>query len=139
MSNGNFTKKRLYLSIENALYTKSETTCGEPTHLMQRENCYYLPEPRFRRDTDCCTFVRPQQYERRLKKWGVRKNLKAKDWVVIGRRIAKRKAEDDKESKLTVDGYLFPPEKVLKAISRYQEGTIERYQRGMCSPLNYTK
>lgn len=50
---------------------------------------------------------------------------------MIGRRIAKRKAEDDKESQLMVDGYPFHPKKVLKAISRYSEGALDRFNRGI--------
>lgn len=62
---------------------------------------------------------------------GVRKNLKSEEWKLIGRRIAKRKAEDDKESQLMLDGYPFPPKKVLKAILRYSEGTLDRFNRGI--------
>ncbi|KAF9633157.1 hypothetical protein BFW01_g4051 [Lasiodiplodia theobromae] len=70
-----------------------------------------------------------KEYQRHFSLWNFRKSLKQKEWRFVGRRIAKRKAEEGKESELIVNGYHFPQRKIRKALSRNFETTYENFQR----------
>ncbi|KAK8224653.1 Clr5 domain-containing protein [Phyllosticta capitalensis] len=58
------------------------------------------------------------QYERQLKSWRFRKNLTAKEWACVARRVEKRKSEG-RASKVFVNGKHVPEEKVRKKTSKY--------------------
>ncbi|KAL1623496.1 hypothetical protein SLS54_004486 [Diplodia seriata] len=73
-----------------------------------------------------------KEYQRRVRKWGLRKGLKQEEWNFVGRRFAKRKAEEGKDSELIVNGNIFPQHKIRKALGRhYFETTYEHFQREM--------
>ena len=55
------------------------------------------------------------QYQRQLKKWGLRKNhTRPGDWEFIGKRTEKRNRIDNKESEVHVGEIEFRPEKIKK-------------------------
>ncbi|KAJ0416235.1 ankyrin repeat-containing domain protein [Aspergillus carlsbadensis] len=59
------------------------------------------------------------QYERQLKKWKFQKKEylpRGFDWDFVGKRVEKRKRLQGKESELFVNGELYPPEKLRKAL-----------------------
>jgi len=58
------------------------------------------------------------QYELRFKKWQFRKYRSKDDWIVVARKIGKRKREH-KESEVYIDGKLIQPKKVKKTTLRY--------------------
>jgi hypothetical protein len=58
------------------------------------------------------------QYELRFKQWEFRKNRRKDDWVIVARKIEKRKREH-KESEVYIDGNLIEPKKVKKTTLRY--------------------
>ncbi|GLA48563.1 hypothetical protein AnigIFM63604_004081 [Aspergillus niger] len=64
---------------------------------------------------------RKSQYEKYFRRWGLRKNhpLTPSEGKFIGRRIDKRKREDQKESEVYVGGVQYPPSKLQK--SRYNQ------------------
>ncbi|KAL0258955.1 hypothetical protein SLS55_006460 [Diplodia seriata] len=73
-----------------------------------------------------------KEYQRRVRKWGLRKGLKKEEWNFVGRRIAKRKAEEGKDSELIVNGNAFPQHKIRKALGRhYFETMYDHFQREM--------
>lgn len=57
------------------------------------------------------------KYERRFKKWNMRKNLTREEWITVGRKVKKRKLHG-KESEVYVDGALIPKRKVRKETMR---------------------
>ncbi|KAK8228313.1 Clr5 domain-containing protein [Phyllosticta capitalensis] len=68
------------------------------------------------------------QYELQLKKWGFRKNLTAKEWATVSRKIDKRKLEG-RDSEVIMDGQLVPKEKVRKKTSTYgYQTTLEKLE-----------
>jgi hypothetical protein len=67
------------------------------------------------------------QYEDQLKKWDMRKNLKASEWKYVAHRMQKRKREG-LESDIYVHDTLVPPKKVKKEVSRH---SIPTYFSGM--------
>ncbi|GIJ92153.1 hypothetical protein Asppvi_011129 [Aspergillus pseudoviridinutans] len=78
-----------------------------------------------------------QQYQRRLKKWGLKKyELRAADWKAIGRRVEKRKREDGKESEVFFDGIQHPPEKVRKV--SYKQAFVSIRDQFLGGPSPYT-
>lgn len=70
-----------------------------------------------------------KEYQRHVRIWNFRKGLKQEEWRFVGRRIAKRKAEEGKESELIVNSHPFPQRKIRKALSRNFETTYENLQR----------
>lgn len=58
------------------------------------------------------------QYLRQLKKWNLSKNLSAKDWKCISRRIEAR-SRLGKTSQVTIGGRIIPQEKVRKETNRH--------------------
>jgi glyoxylate carboligase len=67
------------------------------------------------------------QYEDQLKKWDMRKNLKASEWKYIAHRIQKRKREG-LESDIYFNDTPIPPKKIKKEVSRH---SIPTYISGM--------
>jgi translation initiation factor 6 (eIF-6) len=61
--------------------------------------------------------TRANQYDRKFKDWGVRKNLKSKEWRVIKYRVDKSKRAG-KQCAVFVGGMLVPSEKLEKEIRR---------------------
>ncbi|KAI0443018.1 hypothetical protein F4803DRAFT_341135 [Xylaria telfairii] len=59
-------------------------------------------------------------YEKQLRKWGVRKNLRRKDWEYIGHHINKRERKN-KKSEVFYFGTLLPAPKVHKETQRYAD------------------
>jgi hypothetical protein len=58
------------------------------------------------------------QYELRFRKWNFRKNRPKDDWMIVARKIEKRKREH-KENEVYIDGKLIEPKKVKKTTLRY--------------------
>jgi hypothetical protein len=75
----------------------------------------------------------PAQYERHLKKWNFRKNLKNQEWIFVHYRVAKRE-KAGKLSNVYFNRRLIPKEKVRKETMRHYFPTIqERYGQGITS------
>jgi ankyrin repeat protein len=58
------------------------------------------------------------QYESRFRRWGLRKNLKRKDWRGVIEHIKKREKEG-KHSEIRLNGALIPKERISRECSRY--------------------
>ncbi|OJJ70060.1 hypothetical protein ASPBRDRAFT_56797 [Aspergillus brasiliensis CBS 101740] len=68
------------------------------------------------------------QYERQLRRWGLRKyQARQTDWRFIGRRIDKRKRESNKDSEVFVDGIQQPLQKVRR--ERYRKAFLSTVDR----------
>ncbi|KAI1360614.1 Clr5 domain-containing protein [Xylaria arbuscula] len=61
---------------------------------------------------------KPNQYEYRLRTWGIRKNATKDVWSYVARRVQKRK-KIDKRSKVLLYGVPVPDERLRKEIQRY--------------------
>lgn len=67
---------------------------------------------------DLSDFSSKNQYERKFKDWGFRKNLTCEEWKPV-LATAKRRKESRKESKMTLNGVLVPSSKIKKEQMRY--------------------
>jgi len=56
-----------------------------------------------------------------LAKWGFKKNLSKHAWIQVAREV-KTRAEEGKESEVTIDGVIVHPKKLKKEIQRYNCG-----------------
>ncbi|KAE8377570.1 ankyrin repeat-containing domain protein [Aspergillus bertholletiae] len=76
------------------------------------------------------------QYQRQLKKWGLRKSLQSStiNWPFIGRRIEKRKIHQQKDSEVHINGVQIPPSKLKRAKYRESFTTSEVAFSGAPSP-----
>ncbi|KAH6976314.1 hypothetical protein BKA56DRAFT_674789 [Ilyonectria sp. MPI-CAGE-AT-0026] len=59
-----------------------------------------------------------KQYVRKLKAWGMKKNISSDQWKQSVSLVQKRKAEE-KETKLTIDGMVISAKKMKKEMGRY--------------------
>ena len=72
---------------------------------------------------------RKSQFERAMRKYGIKKKLRAADWRLVGVTIAQR-SRDGKQSDVFVHGQRVPKEKVRREVQRYNfEAQYERHQR----------
>ena len=60
---------------------------------------------------------RKQQYEKKFKEWGYKKNHTKEDWRIVGYKVGQRKRAA-KESNVYLDQELMPRKKLQKEISR---------------------
>ncbi|KAL2797432.1 hypothetical protein BJX66DRAFT_92549 [Aspergillus keveii] len=74
--------------------------------------------------------AKPNQYDRKFKEWGFRKNLKSKEWRIVKSRVEKSKRAG-KQCDIFVGGMLVPKDKLEKEIRRNDFPSIqERFGQG---------
>jgi hypothetical protein len=72
------------------------------------------------------------QYEKKLKEWGLRKNLTKSEWQWVHSRLEKRKAAGKDDFELRLDGNVMDKKKVCKEANRNRPYNIqERQQAGI--------
>ncbi|KAJ8133340.1 hypothetical protein O1611_g283 [Lasiodiplodia mahajangana] len=75
---------------------------------------------------------KPSQYEYQFKKWGVKKNLKRKDWENLHSQLQKRAG---KQSEVTVHGFTLSAKKVRRETQRYATiPTAKKFGKRVHSP-----
>lgn len=62
--------------------------------------------------------ISDKQYVRKLKAWGMKKNVSRHQWKQSVSLVQKRKAEG-KETKLTIDGMVISAKRMKKEMGRY--------------------
>ena len=70
------------------------------------------------------TDIRKAQYERRLTKWGFKKNRKKREWLEIVEKVIERR-NDGKDSEVIVDDQIIPAKKLRKEVRRYGHQLVE--------------
>lgn len=120
--------QELYISEDKTLDALIQIMSGSH-HFRARYHIFWKPLK-----WTIADFNSKSQYERHLKRWKMRKNLKNHEWKAVHHHTSKRKI-DGKESDLYVDGILIPNKKVRKETSRNSfTSTFDRITQGSPSP-----